>query len=120
MTTASDVSQATDDTYSLYDLRIQVVLRKDAELVCKHVVGDYIDVKGEMLYFPGNQPFSMYALAALLPHLAARQRMLHKNDWMSTDDNIACPDPNCGAMFRIFRTAIRTESHGEATVVPLR
>lgn len=62
----------------------------------------------------------MYALAALLPFLPAKQRVLHENDWMTSDTDIACPDPNCGAMFRISRTGTRIERHSEATVVPLK
>ena len=38
---------------------------------------------------------------------------------MTTDALIACPDPNCGAKFRIRRTAKRIRSHAECTVVPL-
>src|SRR3989344_3775206 len=113
-----------DDAYPLYDLRVEVVVRKtpegeDARMICKHKVGDYFEVKGEMLYLPKDQPFSMYALAALLPLLPAKQRMTHKNDWMTTDTDVACPDPHCGAMFRITRyTDPRIEYHSEATTVP--
>jgi hypothetical protein len=38
---------------------------------------------------------------------------------MTTDAEIACPDPNCGARFRITRTQKRVLRHGECTVVPL-
>ena len=38
---------------------------------------------------------------------------------MLSDSVIACPDPNCGAMFRITRVARRTLSHGECTVVDI-
>ncbi len=120
-------SNPSDDAYPLYDLRVEVVVRKtpegkDAKLVCKHKVGDYFEVRGEMLYFPtDHQLFSMYALAALLPLLPAKQRMTHENDWMTTDTDIACPDPHCGAMFRIIRMPdLRIEHHSEATVVPLK
>lgn len=46
--------------------------------------------------------------------------MTHENDWMTTDAEIACPDPNCGARFRITRTQKSTFRHSETTVVPLR
>jgi len=42
-----------------------------------------------------------------------------KNDWMTTDALIACPDPNRGSMLKIIRTDIRTFSHAETTVVGL-
>ena len=51
--------------------------------------------KGEMLHLPPGQGFSIYSLAALLPLLPAKQRATHPNDWMSTDAEVACPDPNC-------------------------
>jgi len=88
-------------------------------MVCGHKVGDNFEVSGEDLIFPAGQSFSMYALAAILPLLPAKQRMTHDNDWMTTDAEIACPDPNCGARLRILRTGKRTFRHSETTVVPL-
>jgi hypothetical protein len=38
---------------------------------------------------------------------------------MTTDTDIACPDPNCGARFRITRTGTRTFRHRDVTAVPL-
>ena len=58
-------------------------------------------------------------LAALLPLLPAKQRMTENNDWMTTDTDVACPDPNCGARFRITRTGTRIFRHGDVTVTPL-
>jgi uncharacterized repeat protein (TIGR04076 family) len=54
-----------------------------------------------------------------LPLLPAKQRELHKNDWMLSDAEIACPDPHCGARFRISRTGSRDFRHSECTVVPI-
>jgi hypothetical protein len=45
--------------------------------------------------------------------------MTDANDWMTTDSDVACPDPHCGARFRITRTGLRTLRHSEVTVVPL-
>jgi len=58
-------------------------------------------------------------LGAVLPLLAAKQRVTHPNDWMTTDAEIACPDPNCKSRLRIVRTGVRTFSHAEVTVLPL-
>ena len=63
---------------------------------------------------------SKEAAAALLPLLPAKQRISDENDWMTTDAEVACPDPNCGARFRITRTGKSTFRHSETTVVPLR
>ena len=76
-------------------------------------------VRGEHLSLPDGQPFSLYALAALLPLLPAKQRPTHANDWMTTDTEIACPDPNCGARFHITRIGRRAFRHRDVTAVPL-
>jgi aryl-alcohol dehydrogenase-like predicted oxidoreductase len=38
---------------------------------------------------------------------------------MSTDAEVACPDPNCPSRLRISRTGKRRFSHADVTVVPL-
>ena len=105
-----------DDCFDLYDLKVEVVAT-DRPMVCGHRVGDYFLVEGENLVFPQARAFSMYALAALLPLLPAKQRPMQENDWMRSDCLIACPDPNCGAQFRITRVGRRRLSHGACTVV---
>jgi len=109
---------ASDDSFTLYDLRIEVVA-SEKPMVCNHKAGDYFELSGENLRFPPGQTFPLYPLAALLPLLPAKQRMTDPNDWITTDTDIACPDPNCGGIFRITRTGTRTFRHGEVTVVPL-
>ena len=107
-----------DDRFDLYDLRVEVIAT-DRPMVCGHRAGDWFEVHGENLVLPDGQPFSLYALAALLPLLPAKQRVTHANDWMTTDTDIACPDPNCGARFRVSRVGTRTFRHGAVTIVPL-
>ena len=107
-----------DDRFELYDLRIEVIAT-DRPMVCGHRAGDWFTLSGEELSLPAGQPFSIYALSALLPLLPAKQRVTHPHDWMTTDTDIACPDPNCGARFRIVRTGLRTFRHGDVTAVPL-
>lgn len=106
------------DEFTLYDLRVEVV-EGPGEMVCDHKVGDYFELSGENLSFPPGQTFPLYPLAALLPLLPAKQRDTHANDWMTTDTDIACPDPNCGARFRITRVGRTTFRHSDVTVVPL-
>ncbi len=105
------------DEFELWDLRIEVVGDQDG-MVCNHKVGDYFELSGENLNFPDGQPFSIYALAALLPLLPAKQRMTDMNDWMTTDAEVACPDPYCTARFRIIRTGKTTFRHHETTGLP--
>ncbi len=107
-----------NDEFELWDLRVEVVGDPES-MVCSHSVGDYFEVSGENLSFPAGQSFSMYSLAAILPLLPAKQRMTHPHDWMTTDAEIACPDPHCGGRFRITRTGKTTFRHSETTVVPL-
>jgi uncharacterized repeat protein (TIGR04076 family) len=98
------------------------VVGDPATFICKHVPGEAFRVEGEDLVFPdrpGEPRFSHYALAALLPFFAAKQRPTHPNDWMTTDAEIACPDPHCKARFRITRMGQRTFQHSETTAVPL-
>lgn len=106
------------DAFTLYDLRVEVV-RGEKPFVCGHREGDYFEVSGEELRLPVGQGFSMYALSAILPLLPAKQRETEHADWMTTDTDIACPDPNCGALFRISRIGRRVFRHGDVTAVPL-
>ena len=108
----------TTDEFTLWDLKVEVVA-SEGEMVCNHRVGDFFELSGENLTLPPGQGFSIYSLAALLPLLPAKQRDTDPNDWMTTDAEVACPDPNCGARFRITRTGRRTFRHGEVTRVPL-
>lgn len=107
-----------EETFTLYDLKVEVVAG-DKPFVCSHKVGDYFLVQGENLVFPEKTSFSMYSLSAILPLLPAKERELDRNDWMLSDAEIACPDPNCGARFRITRTGKRIFRHGDCTVVPI-
>jgi uncharacterized repeat protein (TIGR04076 family) len=110
---------AAEDTFELYDLKVEVVAPEGARLYCGAKAGDYFDLRGEMLHLPAAQGFSIYSLAAVLPLLPAKQRMTHPNDWMSTDAEVACPDPNCPSRLRITRTGTRIFRHAETTAVPL-
>ena len=72
-----------------------------------------------MLHLPPGQGFSIYSLAAVLPLLAAKQRMTDPHDWMSTDAEVACPDPNCPTRLRITRIGRRVFDRASVTAVPL-
>ena len=77
----------------------------------------HTNVNASSYYF--SSFFFIYDIGAVLPLLAAKQRVTHSNDWMSTDAEIACPDPHCKTRLRITRVGLRTFSHAEVTVVPL-
>jgi uncharacterized repeat protein (TIGR04076 family) len=111
------MSQAHDE-FTLYDLRVEVVGAEE-DMVCSHRPGDYFELSGEELSIPEGQTFPLYPLAAILPLLPAKQRPTAETDWMTTDTEIACPDPLCGARFRISRIGTTTFRHGDVTRVPL-
>lgn len=113
------MTAAPDDRFELYDLRVDVVAPEGGAIYCGARPGDSFELHGEMLYLPPGQGFSIYSLAALLPLLPAKQRATDPNDWMSTDAEVACPDPHCSTRFRITRLGKRTFRHAETTAVPL-
>jgi len=105
--------------FELYDLRVEVVAPPGAKLWCGARPGDHFTLEGETLRLPPGQGFSIYSLATLLPFLPAKQRVTDPNDWMSTDAEIACPDPNCPSRLRITRTGRRRFRHADTTAEPL-
>ena len=108
-----------DDFFDLYDLRVEAIVPDGVPIFCGAKPGDHFELRGEMLHLPPDQGFSIYSLASVLPLLAAKQRPTHKNDWMTTDAEIACPDPNCGSRLRITRLGLRRFTHAQTTAVPL-
>ncbi|KAL4749406.1 hypothetical protein BDW72DRAFT_194852 [Aspergillus terricola var. indicus] len=109
----------TDDTFPLYDLRVEVIVPEGKRILCGAKKGDYFTLKGEMMFLPDGQGISIYSLASVLPLLAAKQRVTHEHDWLTTDSIIACPDPQCPSQLRIVRTGITIFKHSETTAVPL-
>jgi uncharacterized repeat protein (TIGR04076 family) len=107
------------DEFELYDLRVEVVAPPGARLYCGASAGDHFLLEGELLRLPPGQGFSVYSLAAVLPLLAAKQRVTADADWMSTDAEVACPDPNCPSRLRITRLGRRRFRHADTTAVPL-
>jgi uncharacterized repeat protein (TIGR04076 family) len=113
------VTAAPDAGFELYDLRVEVVGPPDKAIYCGARLGDFFELHGEMLQLPPGQGFSIYSLAALLPLLPAKQRVTVPNDWMTSDAEVACPDPNCPTRFRITRIGRRYFKRSDVTAVPL-
>lgn len=107
------------EMFELYDLRVEVVAPPGARLYCGQKPGDFFEAHGELLHFNPGQPFSLYALAAVLPLLPAKQRFTADADWMTTDAEVACPDPNCPSRLRITRLGKRQFRHSDTTAVPI-
>jgi uncharacterized repeat protein (TIGR04076 family) len=112
------MSAPIDDHFELYDLRVEVVAPPGAKLYCGAAPGDYFELRGEMLTLPPGQGMSIYSIASVVPFLAAKQRPTHPQDWMTSDAEIACPDPNCPSRLRITRIGLRRFSHAQTTATP--
>jgi hypothetical protein len=48
-----------DDSFEIFDLRVEVVGPADQAIYCGARLGDHFEVRGEMLHFPPGQGFSM-------------------------------------------------------------
>jgi uncharacterized repeat protein (TIGR04076 family) len=94
--------------FELYDLRVTVE-RIEGRPVCGLSVGDYFELtESNRVRIPPGKHFCMYALGAVLPLLAAKQRQLAANDWLESDSLVACPDPDERLIMRIERIGRRT------------
>lgn len=108
------------DQFELYDIRVEVSrCQSGRKMICNHKIGDYFVVSGENLKIPNGKTFPIYPLASLLTLIPVKQRETHPNDWISTDQEVACPDPNCGGIFKLIRLKKRSFRHSEVTVTKL-
>jgi uncharacterized repeat protein (TIGR04076 family) len=90
-------------TTSLFDLRV-VVERIEGRSVCGLAPGDYFEVtESSRVRIPEGRHFCMFAMAAALPLLAAKQRRQPAGDWLEDDSLVACPDPDERVIMRIER-----------------
>ena len=89
----------------LHDLRVTVD-SIEGRAVCGLQVGDYFEVtESSRVTIPRH--FCLYALAAVLPLLPAKQRDLPAADWLARDSLVACPDPDERLVMRITQTGRR-------------
>lgn len=87
----------------VYDLRVTVE-RIEGRSVCGLQVGDYFELtESNRLRIPAGKHFCVYALAAVLPLLPAKQRRLPDEDWLEQDTLVCCPDPEERLVMRIDR-----------------
>lgn len=88
----------------LFDIRV-VIERIHGRSVCGLQVGDYFEVtNSNEVRIPPGRHFCIYALAAVLPLIPAKQRKLPDADWLEQDSLVACPDPEERVVMRIERT----------------
>ena len=101
--------------FELYDLRVTVE-KIEGRSVCGLSPGDYFELtESNRLRIPEGKHFCIYALSAVLPLLAAKQRQLAANDWLESDSLVACPDPDERLIMRITRLHKRTLNSDDLT-----
>jgi uncharacterized repeat protein (TIGR04076 family) len=99
----------------IFDLRVTVD-RIAGRSVCGLEVGDYFEVvESSHVRIPAGKHFCLYAMAAALPLLPAKQRQLPAADWLERDLEVQCPDPEEGLVMRIERIARRQLRTGDVT-----
>ncbi|MEU3163128.1 TIGR04076 family protein [Streptosporangium sp. NPDC006930] len=99
----------------LYDLRV-VVDRIEGRSVCGMEVGDCFTLENSAhLRLPDGEHFCVYALASVLPFLAAKQRDLAEGDWLERDTLFTCPDPEERLVMRVERTGRRRMNSADLT-----
>jgi uncharacterized repeat protein (TIGR04076 family) len=87
----------------IWDLRVTVE-SIEGRPVCSLQVGDYFELThSSHLTIPAGRHFCIYALGAVLPLLAAKQRALADDDWLERDSLVSCPDPAERLVMRIDR-----------------
>jgi len=101
--------------FELYDLRVTVTAI-EGRSVCDMAVGDYFELtESAKLRIPEGKHFCVYALSAVLPLLAAKQRQLADNDWLERDSLVVCPDPEERLIMKIERIHKRTMNSDDLT-----
>lgn len=55
-------STTKDESFQLYDLRVEVVCPPGKRIMCGAKEGDHFTLQGEMIYLPPNQGISIYSL----------------------------------------------------------
>lgn len=101
--------------FELYDLRITIVAI-EGRSVCGLQVGDYFELtESSRVRIPAGKHFCIYALSAVLPLLAAKQRQLAANDWLERDSLVACPDPDERLIMKIERIGRQTLDSDDLT-----
>ena len=87
---------------SVHDLRV-IVDEVRGKCTSGMRPGDYFLLRSGRLTIPAGRHFCLYALQAVLPFLAAKQRSQHQGDWLLDADHFVCPDPAGNVIMRVER-----------------
>lgn len=63
--------------------------------------GNYFILRSGRMILPADRHFCLFALQAVLPFLAAKQRYLEDGDWLKTDSDFVCSDPAGNVIMRV-------------------
>jgi hypothetical protein len=64
-----------DDSFELYDLRVEVVCPPGERILCGAKSGDHFTLEGELLRLPPGQGFSIYSLGAFVVQSGCMRRL---------------------------------------------
>ena len=84
--------------------------------MCGLAAGDYFELtESSRVSIPEGRHFCLFAMASVMPLLAARQRRLDPGDWLEVDSMVACPDPDERLVMRIERIKRRRVATDDLT-----
>lgn len=99
----------------IYDLRVTVD-HVEGRSTCGLAPGDYFELtESSRLRIPDGKHFCVFALAAIIPLLIAKERQLPAGDWLEQETLVACPDPEERLIMRIERVRRRRIPTGDLT-----
>ena len=103
------------DRFTLNDLRVTVE-SIGGRSVCGMRVGDYFELsRSSAITIPADKHFCAFAMASVLPFLAAKQRALDAADWLAADQLFVCPDPDERLVMRIEQVGTSELHTGDVT-----
>jgi len=79
-----------DDTFQLYDLRVELICPEGERILCGAKPGDHFTLQGEMLHLPPGQGISIYSLGTFC---------FHSQNSLFLDPILAPIDPQWGSLF---------------------
>ena len=89
-----------DDSFELYDLRVEVICPPGERILCGAKEGDHFILEGEMLRLPEGQGFSIYSLGNT-SHPIDRSAQTDTFPWGSCRSSFASCKTTCHVTKRL-------------------